>query len=289
MEYKYSLKDVISVMDVAKGYIDIESLVGKKAYYYATIKRVLENANSNDKDFFGEIEGIEMDGYGFRIVDNLYCWGYVILEKQTYNKSSQDDYKTIQDEWIAKNNITFNSVVIGQGFGYDGYLGGVESIEDDGINVRFFCDNQLIKCKVEKDIEPYHQYKDIPQFHLGDMVIYTNGSGVKRVGIIKQLSLEKNSAFIAVNGGGGWRSLNDVKKATDDDFVPYDLSKKEVRDKLRGKWIVDKITRKEFPIDIFQYDSEKKEWIIYMFMNALSLLKCYTFLDGTPCGEIKES
>lgn len=67
-------------------------------------------------------------------------------------------------------------------------------------------------------------------------------------------------------------------------YVPYDLSKKEVRDKLRGKWIV------------YKHGGCSLEELIHCFvktdgiwscnsMTAERLLRDYTFPDGTPCGE----
>ena len=67
-------------------------------------------------------------------------------------------------------------------------------------------------------------------------------------------------------------------------YVPYDLSKKEVRYKLRGKWIV------------YKHGGCSLEELIHCFvktdgiwscnsMTAERLLRDYTFPDGTPCGE----
>lgn len=70
-------------------------------------------------------------------------------------------------------------------------------------------------------------------------------------------------------------------------YVPYDLSKKEVRDKLRGKWIVRKGSDAERLITSFTKDSYGN-WsydVGFGGGNNNELLANYTFLDGTPCGE----
>lgn len=74
-------------------------------------------------------------------------------------------------------------------------------------------------------------------------------------------------------------------------YVPYDLSKKEVRDKLRGKWIVRNGSNAERLITAFTKDSYGN-WsydVGFGEGNNNELLANYTFLDGTPCGEkVKE-
>lgn len=116
----------------------------------------------------------------------------------------------------------------------------------------------------------------------------------------------------------GWKAevLRDVCKATDEyspfyngssgfsclirkkeqKYVPFDLSKPEVRDRLRGKWI----RRKpytfnpnyclEVTIDCFEQVDEGAEGIdsIYWTANGINsheLFEDWTFLDGTPCGQ----
>lgn len=75
-------------------------------------------------------------------------------------------------------------------------------------------------------------------------------------------------------------------KESQDEYVPFDLSKKEVRDKLRGQWIVPKNKNgiiAESMIDRFAKDSFC-DWLCIGY-PAEELLEKMTFLDGTPCGE----
>lgn len=84
----------------------------------------------------------------------------------------------------------------------------------------------------------------------------------------------------------------------DPDFEPFDLSDKDVRDYLRGKWIVlmdnDKGAHLEVCISEFAYmpvddDEEEFKWLIATVFGGIlaeDLLEKFTFLDGTPCGEL---
>lgn len=66
-------------------------------------------------------------------------------------------------------------------------------------------------------------------------------------------------------------------------YAPYDLSKKEVRDKLRGKWVKSKDCGSEFLISAFELRNDGKSLI--QGYTSKSFLESFTFLDGTPCGE----
>lgn len=89
------------------------------------------------------------------------------------------------------------------------------------------------------------------------------------------------------------------KKEPEKKYVPFDLSKPEVRDSLRGKWI----RRKpytfnpsyclEVTIDCFEQVDEGAEGVdsIYWTANGINsheLFEDWTFLDGTPCGQKEE-
>lgn len=97
------------------------------------------------------------------------------------------------------------------------------------------------------------------------------------------------------NGSSGFSCII-RKKEPKKKHVPFDLSKPEVRDRLRGQWI----RRKpysfnpgyclEVVIDCFEQVDEGAEGLdsIYWVVNgisALELLEDWTFLDGSPCGQ----
>lgn len=68
-------------------------------------------------------------------------------------------------------------------------------------------------------------------------------------------------------------------------YIPFDLSKKEDRDFLRGKWIKRKRTGDELQINYFYAREGKYEAI---GASGRVLLSSYEFLDGTPVGKSVE-
>lgn len=65
-------------------------------------------------------------------------------------------------------------------------------------------------------------------------------------------------------------------------YVPFDLSKKEDRDALRGKWIKHKKYSTEILIDCFSIDTGK--WYVNGY-SAKPLFDNFLFLDGSPVGK----
>lgn len=94
--------------------------------------------------------------------------------------------------------------------------------------------------------------------------------------------------------GVAWACL--IRKKDHKKYVPFDLSKPEVRDGLRGKWIkrshislASNLCLETIIVDFEQVD-EGAEGIdsIYWTANGINsheLFEDWTFLDGTPCGE----
>lgn len=76
-------------------------------------------------------------------------------------------------------------------------------------------------------------------------------------------------------------------------YVPFDLSRPEVRESLMMKKIINKDGFSEEMIWRFMNvlsDAEENthEWIINNSIHENDLLKHWTFSDGTPCGELVE-
>lgn len=65
-------------------------------------------------------------------------------------------------------------------------------------------------------------------------------------------------------------------------YVPFELSKKEDRDALRGKWIKHKKYGTEILIDCFSIDTGK--WYVNGY-SAKPLFDNFLFLDGSPVGK----
>ena len=74
-------------------------------------------------------------------------------------------------------------------------------------------------------------------------------------------------------------------------YVPFDLSKEEDRDYLRGKWIIS--TSGEYQISGFRsFDGEDgEEWMVAtttVDITPESLCSLWRFDDGSPCGKLAE-
>lgn len=76
------------------------------------------------------------------------------------------------------------------------------------------------------------------------------------------------------------------KEESAPEYIPFDLSREEDRQFLRGKWI--KSEEREAMITAF-HTLPDGEWTAdccdFSNSTADGLLKLYTFLDGTPCGK----
>lgn len=106
-------------------------------------------------------------------------------------------------------------------------------------------------------------------------------------------SLYLNDSLIDIPANHDWHTLYEpaikekVKK-----LVPYDLSKKEDRDALRGEWVVDS-DGGEHLINAF-YPTQEVCNGVYLTMrtncgNGIILFENYIFLDGSPVGkEVEE-
>ena len=73
-----------------------------------------------------------------------------------------------------------------------------------------------------------------------------------------------------------------IKKEPKVKYVPFDLSKEEDRDALRGKWYKNKYDKSESKITSFAIRDD--EWLADG-ESGEGLFKHYTFLDGTPVGK----
>ena len=103
-------------------------------------------------------------------------------------------------------------------------------------------------------------------------------------GILKDV-IEGMSEPFKFESGYRWSHII-RKKEPEKKYVPFDLSKEEVRKKLRGAWI----GIKDYPLIEYQITSLNKA---YVFCSAQKegispeqLLMFYQFVDGSPCGEL---
>ena len=139
------------------------------------------------------------------------------------------------------------------------------------------------------EIGKEYYFSDVP----GDVIskALKDDYARKLIGISKKIG--NPLPFMLENNDWAWACLIRKKEQK---YVPFDLSKPEVRDRLRGKWIRRKPYTsnpnycREVPIDCFEQVDEGAEGIdsIYWTANGINsheLFEDWTFLDGTPCGE----
>lgn len=74
------------------------------------------------------------------------------------------------------------------------------------------------------------------------------------------------------------------KKKPERKWVPFDLSKPEVREDLRGRWIRKAGGKAETMIWGF-WQNSCGDVIVNMKLSAKDLVKSWVFEDGSPCGE----
>lgn len=92
--------------------------------------------------------------------------------------------------------------------------------------------------------------------------------------------------FMLENNDWAWICLI-RKKDVEKRYVPFDLSKPEVRDRLRGQWIRLKTLTEDGVYEermITDFTCVNGFWSTRS-LDATDLLLGWTFLDDTPCGE----
>ena len=102
-----------------------------------------------------------------------------------------------------------------------------------------------------------------------------------------------DSYFIDTPANHDWHTFYEpAEKKKVKKLVPYDLSKKEDRDALRGKWVVWNYDGDEYLISKFHHDDIFMDgWAVVLHggRDGEDLFKSYTFLDGSPGGkEVEE-
>ena len=139
-------------------------------------------------------------------------------------------------------------------------------------------------------IDPNDERVEIGErYYMGDSpnIVLERANEAKDFAINTLVKIDNEDWDPFLGGNQGCYCCLIKPKAIRDGYVPYDLSNKEVRDKLRGQWIVRKGSDAERLITSFTKDSYGS-WsydVGFGGGNNNELLANYTFLDGTPCGE----
>ena len=74
------------------------------------------------------------------------------------------------------------------------------------------------------------------------------------------------------------------------EYVPFDLSKEEDRDFLKGKWVKGNINGQDYHFMIIGFKAVAQGWCVDLggWFTGEDLLEKWTFDDGTPCGKLVE-
>lgn len=114
-------------------------------------------------------------------------------------------------------------------------------------------------------------------------ICINNANGNCKAGTL--IGIDKTSSMPFKINADGYRLDKDfivLKKEPKVKYVPFDLSKQEDRDFLRGKWIRHKRYGTEILIDCFSIDTGK--WYVNGY-SAKPLFCNFLFLDGSPVGK----
>lgn len=133
-------------------------------------------------------------------------------------------------------------------------------------------------------IEAEYYFSDFP----GDCLYLANSeeAGPFDFGTLEKIDKELVSPFSLK--GGKFFCCMIRKKASEGKYIPFDLTRKEIRDKLRGRWIRHKFQGHELCINAFFGDKVKSDMFTIMAFDAKQLFNEWEFLDGSPCGELEE-
>lgn len=124
-------------------------------------------------------------------------------------------------------------------------------------------------------------------------VLWIANSDEDYIGTLEEIATENPETPFVVKTRGSyspWACLI-RKKEPKKKYVPFDLSDKEVRDELRGKWIIPKGHSDSIEKQITLFGSQMTEygkiWCVEMDITPDKLLTSWTFIDGTPCGKLE--
>lgn len=150
----------------------------------------------------------------------------------------------------------------------------------------------------------------IPRFKIGDRVkIVKEWDGfvkgynptIGETGRIEEIDEYESVKVVLDSDGDFWwyrpdsveliedkAALSPVEGKDKPAYIPFDLSKEEDRNFLRGKWIKQKDIPKKTEMQIigFRITEAEQAWCcdLGMWVPAEDLLSDWVFLDGSPCG-----
>ena len=101
---------------------------------------------------------------------------------------------------------------------------------------------------------------------------------------------ERAPAIAPFYNGSSFYACIIRKKWPEKKYVPFDLSKEEERDFLKGKWVKGNINGQDYHFMIIGFKAVAQGWCVDLggWFTGEDLLEKWTFEDGTPCGKLVE-
>ena len=113
------------------------------------------------------------------------------------------------------------------------------------------------------------------------------------IGTLEEIDTENPETPFVVNTGGAYSPWACIirKKEPEKEYIPFDLSKEEDRNFLRGKWIKSNDPEYFYEYQITNFNrNESGKFIILMdkcHETGETLLNEWSFIDGSPVGKLK--
>lgn len=311
----YTYDDIITAKDILADRVKQEDIIGKEGWFLNCIPRDFSEKTLEYTGSLGELFDFDCDA-NFPFYDGGLCWQYFLPKKKP-------TYEERQAEWIKENDIkTGDKVRIvrkardNEG-GWDNNwapsmsdaVGEVGCVIEDpsasGIRVETDdCSFAYPYFVLEKVADkPDYTEADIisspddPRLKnaIGKQVYYQSARslvlleaiGDALTGTLTGIDENSGLSFFSVNNVSNWRYIIIKKGQPEPEFIPFDLSKKEDRARLRGAWI----RRKDYPGDEYQIVGISITNNLIFFDDSAQLvtdvlLERCEFVDGSPCGKL---
>lgn len=299
---EYTYYDIIAPKDILTGCVKKKDIIGKKGWFFDSLPRVI----NPDQFRYGVLTDTEEDSALPFKDDNNIVWLYFLPEKEP-------SYEERQAEWVKANNLKEGDKVKilkaygGDDHGFDILMAErMKPLVGKVVTVRTIESDAICLWNEDKSGSWYWPYfvlekvKDKPELKVGDCVKiikklngFVGGAvpAIWKTGIIENI---RDAGFKVRldNGNFWWYVRDDLELIDKSEFIPFDLSKEEDRNALRGKWLRDIKTGNEFFVSaiITEEHGEYSDKYVHLVKGGkrrpYTLLSDYEFLDGRPVGKL---
>lgn len=323
----YTYDDIITAKDVISGKVKKEDIIGVSGWFLDFIPEDMSLNVLGRIGHFGILKNIDLDRISvFLASDTGLGWLYFIpKKKETASFKVGDKVKIVKEwgGWKPGCKPTVGKTGIIETIGITMYS--VYLLEDDDWWMYSSDALELIEeTAEEKKYKPKYTMDDVisdphdPRLEgaIGKWVFCHDFKG----GILNDaLSNRLGGLLVGINNNPDfpfnvdfdgdpkewieWRYIiiakdqpSSDKEAEDKpEYEPFDLSLPEDRGAIRGKWIRNNNSGSEYQVISILHKNRgtySSDWGVYLSnaktRTALQLLDHYEFLDGAPCGRLKE-